>query len=74
MSLLPEVREVSAFGRWEPVSQVPEERWLFLTQKSCQIQEEFMSSYPYSLRPNKGAPARGSQEADRSRFLAFPRG
>lgn len=35
MSLLPKVREMTPFGRGEPASQVPEERWfLFNGQKS----------------------------------------
>lgn len=28
MSLLPEVKEMTPFGRWEPVSQIPEKCWL----------------------------------------------
>lgn len=29
MSLLPYIREMTPVGRWEPVSQVPKECWLF---------------------------------------------
>ena len=31
--LLPEVRKMTLFGRWEPVAQVPEECWLFSEHK-----------------------------------------
>jgi hypothetical protein len=34
MSLLPVVREMTPFGRWEPISQIPKEHWLLSNQKS----------------------------------------
>lgn len=51
--LLPEVREMTAFGRGEQVSQVPVDCWLLsYCQESSVVQAELISSYMEHLRPD----------------------
>lgn len=51
MSLLPEGRKMTGFGRWKLVSPVPEECW-HLSVRNLIIQVEIISGYLDSLRPN----------------------